>query len=143
MPLLFIASPPLQFHLKRTHIGLHSTTEDSVWFVVDKKVYDATSYLKDHPGGAQSIVMNGGMDASEDFNAIHSTAAKAMLKDYLIGAVTGDEVSRTDTEVRAKLSPVCQVAIRVVLNTLFSPIPMWLLYVYILLHLPHPSMWKG
>jgi nitrate reductase (NAD(P)H) len=80
------------------------TTEDSVWFVVDKKVYDATSYLKDHPGGAQSIVMNGGMDASEDFNAIHSTAAKAMLKDYLIGAVTGDEVSRTDTEVQANVA---------------------------------------
>lgn len=28
------------------------TTRDSVWFVHEGKVYDATSYLDDHPGEA-------------------------------------------------------------------------------------------
>merc|ERR1712100_980965 len=29
-------------------------TEESAWFIHDNKVYDATSYLADHPGGAES-----------------------------------------------------------------------------------------
>lgn len=60
-------------------------TEDSTWFVVEGGVYDATRYLKGHPGGAASIVMNSGGDATEDFLAIHSEKAKAMLQEYYIG----------------------------------------------------------
>jgi hypothetical protein len=36
------------------------------------QVYDVTSYLDDHPGGAESILLNTGVDASEEFNSIHS-----------------------------------------------------------------------
>eukprot|EP01023_Acetabularia_acetabulum_P061282 TRINITY_DN739_c0_g2_i1.p1 TRINITY_DN739_c0_g2~~TRINITY_DN739_c0_g2_i1.p1 ORF type:complete len:854 (+),score=198.42 TRINITY_DN739_c0_g2_i1:164-2725(+) len=59
--------------------------ENSAWFIVDGKVYDGTSYLQDHPGGADSIILNSGMDASDEFNSIHSKKAKAMLVDYFIG----------------------------------------------------------
>lgn len=59
--------------------------EDSCWFVHEGKVYDATSFLDDHPGGGDSILINGGMDATDEFNSIHSTKAKAMLEDYYIG----------------------------------------------------------
>ena len=48
------------------------TGEDSVWFVHEGKVYDGTPFLADHPGGAESILIIGGQDATEDFNAIHS-----------------------------------------------------------------------
>eukprot|EP00798_Chlamydomonas_sp_ICE-L_P021626 gene21626-28630_t len=61
------------------------TEEDSVWFVHEGKVYDGTPFLADHPGGAESILIVGGADATEDFNAIHSTKAKNMLKDYYLG----------------------------------------------------------
>ena len=37
--------------------------EESAWIVVNNRVYDCTPYLKDHPGGASSIVMNAGMEA--------------------------------------------------------------------------------
>lgn len=60
-------------------------SEDSAWIVVDGRVYDATPYLDDHPGGAASIVMNAGDDATEEFMAIHSAGAKKMLEDYYIG----------------------------------------------------------
>lgn len=60
-------------------------SEDSAWIVVDGRVYDATPYLEDHPGGAASIVMNAGDDATEEFMAIHSDKAKKMLEDYYIG----------------------------------------------------------
>lgn len=36
------------------------------------QVYDATPFLEEHPGGPDSIVIVGGQDATEDFNAIHS-----------------------------------------------------------------------
>lgn len=62
-------------------------TRDSAWFIHDGRVYDGTKFLKEHPGGAESILMVAGQDATEEFNAIHSSKAKAMLADYLIGMV--------------------------------------------------------
>lgn len=70
---------------------------DSAWIIIDGHVYDCTPYLKDHPGGADSILINAGTDCTEEFEAIHSDKAKKMLDDYLIGKVvtTNDD----DTEV--------------------------------------------
>jgi nitrate reductase (NAD(P)H) len=62
----------------------HTTVED-VWIVVNDKVYDCTEYLELHPGGIESITMNGGLDATEDFLAIHSAKANKMLEKYYIG----------------------------------------------------------
>lgn len=58
---------------------------DSAWIIIDGHVYDCTHYLKDHPGGADSILINAGTDCTEEFQAIHSDKAKKMLDDYLIG----------------------------------------------------------
>jgi nitrate reductase (NAD(P)H) len=95
------------------------TTKDSCWFVVDGKVYDATPFLKEHPGelapagqwtrhvdvwwasgctvagsvscrstsdgsnppcapvgGADSILLVAGTDATDEFNAIHSAKVR-------------------------------------------------------------------
>lgn len=62
----------------------HNTEED-VWIVVNDKVYDCTEYLELHPGGADSILINGGADSTEDFVAIHSTKATKMLEKFYIG----------------------------------------------------------
>ncbi|KAI1779704.1 hypothetical protein F4818DRAFT_437009 [Hypoxylon cercidicola] len=64
----------------------------SPWFVVNGQVYDGTNFLDGHPGGAASIFGAAGQDASEEFLAIHSENAKAMLVDYHIGTL--DEASR-------------------------------------------------
>ncbi|CAF3339822.1 unnamed protein product [Rotaria socialis] len=58
---------------------------DDAWFAVNENVYDATDYLKEHPGGFHSIVAACGGDASDDFIALHSDVAKAMLVKYHIG----------------------------------------------------------
>mmetsp|Transcript_12808 Transcript_12808/g.33016 ORF Transcript_12808/g.33016 Transcript_12808/m.33016 type:complete len:834 (+) Transcript_12808:157-2658(+) len=63
--------------------------EDSCWFVVDGRVYDSTRYNKDHPGGATSILLAAGDDATEEFMSIHSQKAKNILKEYYIGDVAG------------------------------------------------------
>ncbi|KAI0175801.1 hypothetical protein GGR52DRAFT_330675 [Hypoxylon sp. FL1284] len=62
------------------------------WFVVNGQVYDGTKFLEGHPGGAASIFGAAGQDASEEFLAIHSENAKAMLVDYHVGTL--DEASR-------------------------------------------------
>ena len=63
---------------------------ESAWFVYHGRVYDATPFLKDHPGGADSILLVAGTDATEDFDAIHSQKAKDMLKDYYIGELAAE-----------------------------------------------------
>ncbi|RUP47261.1 nitrate reductase [Jimgerdemannia flammicorona] len=61
--------------------------EDDCWIIVDGRVYDCTKFLEDHPGGADSILINAGIDCTEEFNAIHSTKAQGMLTEYLIGSI--------------------------------------------------------
>ena len=45
-------------------------TENDPWFVLNGEVYNGTAFLKDHPGGAQSIISAAGLDATEEFMAI-------------------------------------------------------------------------
>ena len=40
------------------------------WFVVNGEVYDGTKFLRDHPGGAQSIVSAAGLDSTDEFMGI-------------------------------------------------------------------------
>ncbi len=91
-------------------IERHDSHESS-WFVHNGRVYDATAFLKDHPGGAESILIVAGQDATDEFNAIHSAKAKAMLNDYLVGKVAP----------AGSVSPAAQPAIvEVCLSQLFD-----------------------
>ncbi|KAF7360347.1 Nitrate reductase [Mycena venus] len=60
---------------------------NSPWFVVNGEVYDATEYLEEHPGGAQSIISAAATDATDEFMSIHSETAKAMMLRYHIGTL--------------------------------------------------------
>ncbi|KAL1628717.1 hypothetical protein SLS56_005709 [Neofusicoccum ribis] len=66
--------------------------EKEPWFVVNGEVYDGTGFLQGHPGGAQSIISAAGLDATDEFMAIHSETAKAMMPDYHVGTL--DEASK-------------------------------------------------
>ncbi|KAJ6785971.1 hypothetical protein PWT90_09030 [Aphanocladium album] len=67
--------------------------EEEPWFVVEGEVYDGTPYLDDHPGGATSIFAAAATDCTEEFLAIHSENAKAMMPKYHIGTL--DKHSRS------------------------------------------------
>ncbi|KAJ5491029.1 Nitrate reductase [Penicillium diatomitis] len=67
-----------------------SSSNGEPWFVVKGEVYDGTAFLEGHPGGAISITSSAGLDVSEDFLAIHSETAKAMMPDYHIGTLHPD-----------------------------------------------------
>ncbi|KAI1635414.1 nitrate reductase [Biscogniauxia mediterranea] len=61
--------------------------ETEPWFVVDGQIYDGTRFLDGHPGGAASIIGAAGQDVTDEFLAIHSENAKAMMVDYHIGSI--------------------------------------------------------
>ncbi|CAM8942381.1 unnamed protein product [Rhodiola kirilowii] len=67
-----------------SEVKRHNSAE-SAWIVVHGHIYDCTRFLHDHPGGADSILINAGTDCTEEFEAIHSTKAKKLLEDYRIG----------------------------------------------------------
>ena len=57
-----------------------------VLFILHDKVYDATAYLKDHPGGADIIAAHAGLDATSDFFGVgHSSKALALLAPLQVG----------------------------------------------------------
>ena len=44
--------------------------EEEPWFVVNGEVYNGLTFMKEHPGGAQSILSAAGLDTSDEFMAI-------------------------------------------------------------------------
>ena len=59
-------------------------TKDSLWLLIDKKVYDVTNFK--HPGGKQILLQNAGQDATTQFEDInHSEKADKLMKDLFIG----------------------------------------------------------
>ncbi|KAJ4966531.1 hypothetical protein NE237_018380 [Protea cynaroides] len=70
--------------ISMSEVKKHNSAE-SAWIIVHGHVYDCTRFLKDHPGGSDSIVINAGTDCTEEFDAIHSNKAMKMLEDYRIG----------------------------------------------------------
>lgn len=66
------------------------------------KVYDVSSYLDDHPGGAEVMLDVGGKDADEFFEDIgHSNDARDELKKHMIGVL---KLSPEEVEKRRLLA---------------------------------------
>ncbi|KAM0952700.1 putative oxidoreductase [Dioscorea sansibarensis] len=85
------------------------SSEDSAWIVVHGHVYDCTAFLKDHPGGADSILINAGTDCTEEFEAIHSDKARAMLDTYRIGELVTGYTSDTSVHGATNLSHLAPI----------------------------------
>mmetsp|Transcript_18832 Transcript_18832/g.59203 ORF Transcript_18832/g.59203 Transcript_18832/m.59203 type:complete len:130 (+) Transcript_18832:28-417(+) len=76
-------------------VAKHSKETD-IWLIIDGLVYDVTKFLPEHPGGEEVIIEHAGMEASEAFEDIgHSTDARNMLKDYLVGKLKGAPLKKT------------------------------------------------
>ncbi|RHZ79466.1 hypothetical protein Glove_144g106 [Diversispora epigaea] len=76
-----------------SQVSKHNNEKDC-WIVVANKVYDATSFLKAHPGGKTAILINAGTDVTEEFNDIHSEKAKAKLNEFYVGDLASDKKSK-------------------------------------------------
>lgn len=90
-------------------------SSSSAWIVVHGEVYDCTSFLKDHPGGADSILINAGSDCTEEFDAIHSEKAKSLLEAYRIG-----QLAAASVDASALASPRGTIPVTLVGKTIIS-----------------------
>jgi cytochrome b involved in lipid metabolism len=64
------------------------------WSVIDGVVYDLTTWIDAHPGGARDILNVCGIGGTDAFNSQHARDRKASMttQEYLLGAL-GDPVS--------------------------------------------------
>lgn len=71
----------------RCQIRRHNTVH-SAWLVAGDKIYDATEYLSQHPGGEYSILKKAGgaCDCTEDFQ-FHSKSGRKVWEKYFVGRV--------------------------------------------------------
>ncbi|EME45813.1 hypothetical protein DOTSEDRAFT_71489 [Dothistroma septosporum NZE10] len=52
-------------------------TKDSCWIAINGQVYDVTSFIPHHPGGASLILKLGGQDATEQYETFHDAGLVA------------------------------------------------------------------
>lgn len=78
---------------------------DDCWIVIEGRVMDVTSYLKDHPGGGAPILVYGGRDVTKEFYEIHGKDAYEIKEWYCIGIVAenpiGNVIQSVDRKERA------------------------------------------
>eukprot|EP00898_Chlorokybus_atmophyticus_P005669 jgi/Chlat1/6102/Chrsp40S05686 len=82
--------------IKMAEVRKH-TSEKDAWLVLAGKVFNVTDFLKDHPGGAEPILMNAGQDATDEFDSIHDAMARQMTAKYYIEV---EEVPKQDDRGR-------------------------------------------
>ncbi len=82
-----MTKPDLRNEITIDELRKHDNDIDP-WFVVNGEVYQGTAFMKEHPGGAQSIISAAGLDTSDEFMAIHSETAKGMMPTYHIGTLS-------------------------------------------------------
>ncbi|KAF4619571.1 hypothetical protein D9613_004895 [Agrocybe pediades] len=65
-------------------------SRDKFYILIHGKVYDATKFMDEHPGGDEVILAEGGQDATEAFEDVgHSDEARALLPAMLVGEIEG------------------------------------------------------
>jgi alkylation response protein AidB-like acyl-CoA dehydrogenase len=71
-------------------IQTHNTS-DSLWTIIDARVYDLTDFLDSHPGGEFVLLQVGGKDATTDFYNLHRQAVLEKYSDLCIGTIENAE----------------------------------------------------
>ncbi|EON69283.1 cytochrome b5 [Coniosporium apollinis CBS 100218] len=72
-------------------VSSHSTKKDLL-VVIHDKVYNASSFVDEHPGGEEVLLDVGGQDATEAFEDVgHSDEAREILEGLLVGKLKRED----------------------------------------------------
>ena len=89
----------------RDEVAKHSTA-DSLWCIIDHRVYDLTDFVDAHPGGNVVLEQVAGKDATSEFYNLHRQEVLTKYRDDLcIGTVEGEKPEVIEP-VLGGLSPV-------------------------------------
>ncbi|KAA8650964.1 hypothetical protein EYZ11_003169 [Aspergillus tanneri] len=74
----------------RAEVAQHAS-EDSLWCIIDHRVYDLTDFLDAHPGGSVVLSQIAGKDATAEFYNLHRQEVLDKYRDDLcIGTIEGE-----------------------------------------------------
>ncbi|MCJ1245259.1 hypothetical protein MMC30_002462 [Trapelia coarctata] len=86
--------------LTYSDVSEHSSKKD-LYLVIHDKIYNATTFVDEHPGGEEVLLDVGGQDATEAFEDVgHSDEAREILDGLLVGTLKrkdGDPAPSTTT----------------------------------------------
>jgi predicted heme/steroid binding protein len=82
-----------------------NNTEDSLWVIVDHKVYDVTDFLDAHPGGSVVLQQVAGQDATQAFYNLHRHEVLQKYDSLCIGTIEGEKPEVVEPQPGG-LSPV-------------------------------------
>jgi len=90
-------------------LELHKSSK-SCWVTLNRKVYDVTSFIGDHPGGEELITKYAGQDMAaimaDPAEHVHSQSAYEILQDLQIGLIGNEESTcRDDTVIDEHFVP--------------------------------------
>ena len=104
--------------LSKTQLSQHNTKEDCWVSLYNRKVYNVTAFLEEHPGGDQYILDHAGEDITEIMKDKlvheHSESAYEIMNDmYLVGYLANEEeekklLTNEDHTVEVKLNESTQ-----------------------------------
>ncbi|KAL4715407.1 hypothetical protein ACJJTC_015178 [Scirpophaga incertulas] len=64
----------------------------AIWVVYKDSVYDVTNYIREHPGGEDTIIEEAGLDATKVFDSVgHTADAKTIMEKLKIGELVEHE----------------------------------------------------
>ncbi|KAI7860955.1 acyl-CoA dehydrogenase/oxidase [Circinella umbellata] len=78
----------------REEVSRH-TAEEDIWIIIDNVVYDMSSFIDMHPGGAFPILEFAGKDATEAFYSMHRQEVLLKYNRYKIGTLEGETAQIT------------------------------------------------
>ncbi|XXG85290.1 hypothetical protein AAC387_Pa11g0395 [Persea americana] len=90
-------------HISTEELAKHNSAED-VWISIQGKVYDVTTWLKDHPGGDLLLLNLAGQDVTDAFVAYHPGSAWQHLHRFYIGRLDDYKVSEVSKDYRRLVS---------------------------------------
>ncbi|KAL3477447.1 acyl-CoA dehydrogenase/oxidase [Aspergillus californicus] len=88
----------------RAEVSTHKT-EDSLWCIIDARVYDLTDFVDAHPGGSVVLAQIAGQDATTDFYNLHRQEVLAKYRSLCIGTIENETPQVVDP-TPTSLSPV-------------------------------------
>ena len=88
------SAPAGSVNLTTSEVKSHNSQSDC-WSIVNGKVYNLTTYVKSHPGGAGVIANICGKDGTNAFTKQHNTQGKpnSVLTEFLLGSV-GESITK-------------------------------------------------
>jgi cytochrome b involved in lipid metabolism len=97
------ALPPQTWKtISRAEVQQHTTLQTGVWLTYKNGVYDVTSFLQNHPGGAQRLLEAAGSDIGPYWNTFRhhkgSSLANQLLEGLKIGELSPEEVEEYPQE---------------------------------------------